>query len=509
LSITGSKSLFHADSVAASVGVVALATGTSRVLGLARGVALAWLIPQAQFGLFGIALLVVNVLLPLCSTGLYEGVARYTPRHEAGGTLGRFIIRSGLFATIAALAAAAVLWALADFVGPALFSTAGAASGQGLAEPVEGADAALMRASLICAVGLTAYHTLLGYLRGLQMFRAVATAELTVACVFTGMAVAAALYGHTSARALVITYAMSCAAVVLLLAPFLIRRAGGLAGQSVAVSPPPPRGLWTFSVWAAGTALLWHALAYYPMWYLLKVSDGQTVALFHAVRLVTQFVQVGAVVLTAVVAADINRRWEHQAREAIAPRLELLTKACLIVLLAGAAALSLARPIVMYVFPSRFAAGVSAYDPLVLFFWGVGVVGLVAIRLNVLERPRWVFCAWLVGAAVNVAAAYLFLGHPGGSATAPAQALPATAWAGVIGVSVALAVCAWSARREGLRLSRPAAALITAGISLGFGWLIALPVLCVVALLSLMTETVFTRAERGSLRSGLPWPRVR
>ena len=142
---------------------------------------MAWLIPQTQFGLFGVALLVVNVLLPLCGAGLYEGVARYTPRHEAGGTLGRFIIRSGLLSMTATLAAAALLWALAGVVGPVLFSAAGLASAHGSASSAGGANTALMRAALVCVVALTAYHTLLGFLRGLQMFRALAAAELTVA----------------------------------------------------------------------------------------------------------------------------------------------------------------------------------------------------------------------------------------------------------------------------------------------------------------------------------------
>ncbi len=78
----------------------------SRFVGLFRGVALAWLIPQGQFGLFGVALLVVNVLLPVCSAGLYEGVTRYVPWHESAGTLRRFLVRSSVLAVGLALAEA-------------------------------------------------------------------------------------------------------------------------------------------------------------------------------------------------------------------------------------------------------------------------------------------------------------------------------------------------------------------------------------------------------------------
>ena len=104
-----SDSLYSADSVVTSIGASAAVSVVSRLIGLVRGIALAWLIPQAQFGLFGVALLIVNVLLPLCSAGLYEGIGRYVPLHESAGTLRAFVIRSSLVVVVVALVATAVL----------------------------------------------------------------------------------------------------------------------------------------------------------------------------------------------------------------------------------------------------------------------------------------------------------------------------------------------------------------------------------------------------------------
>ncbi|MGB2986449.1 MAG: hypothetical protein WBE26_11265 [Phycisphaerae bacterium] len=501
MSVIRFNSLYRADSITTSVGASALASVLSRVIGLARGVALAWLIPQAQFGLFGIALLVVNILLPVCSAGLYEGVTRYAPFHESAGTLRKFVIRSSLLAMGIALATTAILALFAEPVGSVLFSKAQLASGAAESPVSQGAAGTLARASMVCVWALAAYHTLVGLLRGLRMFRAVGVAELSVSCLFTLLAILGALGGFTTASALIVAYAIACVVAVLVFAPGVMVRLGSAKPLTVEESRRPESSLLTYSAWAAGTAVLWHALSYYPMWYLLKVSDSATVGTFHAVRIITQFVQIGAVMLTAAVAANVTRAWEHRGRSATLPRLTLLTKACLIVLIVGAMVLSLARPFVMRLFPSTFAAGRAAYDPLVLFFLLVGIVGLVAVRFNLLEKPRLACLAWLVGAVVNVIASYTLL-TPAGDAGPVAQviALKSAAWAGVAGVVAALIVCIGLVRRENLTLDAPTLLLVAASFSVGFGWPVALPVVLLLIITTFATDLIFSPREWREMR---------
>ncbi len=496
--------LYRADSVATSVGLSAAASVISRLIGLARGVALAWLISQAQFGLFGVALLVVNVLLPLCSAGLYEGVTRYVPFHESAGALRKFVIRSSVLVFGVTLAVTVILGLLAQPVGSVLFSAARLATGPDMPAGENSAGGALMLVSLACVLTLALYHTLLGLLKGLRMFRAFSAAELLSAFLFAVLAVAGALRGFTTARALIAAYATACVVAVLVFTPGLLARLPRGDQPTGRESSRPTSSLLTYSAWAAGTAILWHALAYYPMWYLLKVSDSETVGTFHAVRIITQFVQIGAVLLIAVVAANVNRLWEHDGREVAEPRMRVLTKACLIALIAGASILSVLRPIVMRLFPSKFAVGAAAYDPLILFFLLVGIVGLVAVRLNVLEKPRHVCLAWLIGAVVNVAVSYLLLG-PAADATTSTQvsALQSAAWAGVAGVTAALVVCIGLVRMERLALDLPSMVLVVAAFSVGFGWSVALPVLALLLVATFVTGHVFTPQERADLRVSL------
>jgi len=488
----------------------------SRLVGFVRTAALAWMIPQAEFGLFGVALLIVNVLLPVCTGGLYEGVMRHVPFHESSGTLRRFLIKTSAWLLGILAGATTILFFAAEPCGSFFFSEAAspATVDRGISA-VSGSPSGLLRASLVCVVGLGVYQTLLGWFKGLRMFRALAAAEVVSSVLFAGLALGAAYQGFTSARAMIFAYAGACAVTVVVFAPGLITRLGaGRAesnqgpdriepDQSTELRSPGVRSyrLVSYSAWAAGTALAWHAMSYYPMWYLLKVSNGTTVGAFHAVRTITQLTQVGAAMLTAVVAAHVTRVWEHRGRDAAMPRLDLLTKAVLILLLIGATVLSMLRPLIMRLFPASFASGAVAYDALLMFFLLVGVVGLVAVRLNLVEKPRLVLAAWLVGAVVNVFFTHGMVraaSHAAGEIQA--GALSSAAWASVSGMLAATIVCIVAARREGLALKFPALALMAAMLSVALGWVIALPVAVVLIFVSMKTQIVFSEDDRAQMR---------
>jgi O-antigen/teichoic acid export membrane protein len=239
------------------------------------------------------------------------------------------------------------------------------------------------------------------------------------------------------------------------------------------------------------------------MWYLLKVSDNETVGTFHGVRLITQFIHIGAVMLTTIVAAHVTRAWEDKGREAAAARLGLLTKAGVVVFVLGATAMSLLRPLALWMFPEAFAAGRVAYNPLVLFFLLVGLVGLVAVRFNLLEKPRLACLAWLAGAVVNVLASYVLL-PPGHAATlSSTAALQAVAWAGVIGASATLGACVLLVSLQGLRLDRASLVMICAAFALAGGWLGGLLASMALIALLLTTRLLLSTAERAEFAASV------
>ena len=502
--------LLRPDSIAVSLGANTITVVAARGLGLVRGLILAWLLSREEFGLMGVAMLVANVLLPACTLGLYEGIARYTPQYESAGSLRRFAPQALVLTMTVVAGAVALLLLVAEPASRVLFAAGRAAQQLSEASSSATADTRLMLLVLVCVLTLAPHHSILALLRGLRMFRALSLMELLAAVAFTALAVVLPMAGYARAEAVIVAYAAANLVSTAAFAPGVLRyclREGG--EETVSRQMPSLRSqLLRFSVWAGGTAVLWHALAYYPMWHLLKVTDQGTVGTYNAVRMVTQVIQIGSVMLVSIVAANANRLWEHEGREAAAGQLSTLTKMSLLVILATAAALSAASSLLIKVLPSSFAQGLPLFSPLLLFFAIVGFVLLFTVRLNLLEKPRLVFFAWLLGAGANVAACRLLLGWPGGPSTSSSgYPLVAAAWAGVIGITVSAVTVVLLLQWLGFALSRNTLLLGLSLLSIGFGWIASVPVFLVVALLAWRTHLVFSDDEYQRLsavvRSGL------
>ena len=515
------RRLFEPDSVAVSVSVNTVALVLLRAVGLVRTIILAWLLAAEQFGLFGLSLLVINVLLPFCSAGLHEGVLRYAPLHEGRGTLRPFVARCGVLLAAFSVVSAAVLLLCSDVLEPILFETARAISAAGSDATTVVETTGLLRASLACVVTLAGYQTLIGLLKGLRMFRAGSVAELGTGVLFTVLAVTLPLMGYPTAKALLWSYALSNLVALAVFLPGLvaslpigadIAAGADLPAEAGVALERAPRGtppLLRYSLWAAATAVLWHALSYYPMWHLLRVTDQATVGYFHAVRAVTQLVQIVAAMLTAIVAAHAAALWEQQGREHATARLNLFTNGSLLLLFTGGTMLLIARPVVMRLFPATFAAGTAAYNLMLLSFLLVGAVGLLTVRLNLLEKPRLACLAWLGGVAVNVLVAFALLGPVTsgavssipGETIAGADALRSAAWASVAGVAVALSLV--TVLLAGVRYGPPASTLLlfVLALSVGVGWGLAVPMWLAALLLGGTTSAFFTSSQRTELRT--------
>jgi len=505
--MTLTKNLFQSDSIALSLGVNMSASIAQRGLGFARGIILAWLVSQGEFGLLGVALMVANLLMPICTVGLYEGIARYAPYHESGRTLLGFAVRSLLLTVGIAAAVTAILFVPAEAVGRFLFSAGTAATGQTGTDVAPPDPGALTRAVLICVFTMAPFHAVMALLKGLRMFRALSLMELTVALLFTLLAIGGAWAGLATARSVMIAYAVSNLVSVVVFAPGLLRSissSSGIEKRTNGDQRTLRSTLLAFSAWAGGTAILRHVTSCYPMWHLLKVSAQETVGTFHAVRMVTQLVGIGAVMLVSIVSANAARIWEHEGREPAVARLVMWTKATLLGLFGAAVCLSVACPLIMRVLPRSFGEGVAAFDVMLLLFLLISFVLLIAVRVNLIEKPRMVFVAWAVGMVVSVIACCVLLGDPLGQTDAPVTgALQSTAWAGVVGIGAAALTLLGLCARESLAPTRSTLLLAVCCISVGFGWWLSVPVLAVVSLASCFTQVIFTGKERAALLSGL------
>ncbi|MCH7597194.1 MAG: oligosaccharide flippase family protein, partial [Planctomycetes bacterium] len=494
------RGLYRADAMATSLGAGTASSVACRVIGLGRGVALAWLLTPSQFGLLGVALLLANVFTPICAAGLYEGIARYAPKHEVAGALRAFVTRAGLVVVVVAVSVGGALILLGSAqLGPIFFVAEQVTSGEGPAVPNSAVGASssvtLTQLVLVCAIALAVYQSMLGLFQGLRMFRVRAVAELLAAILFTLIAVTLAWQRSATASTVMFSYAAASVVAVLALAPGLVSRAFSMAGQDSPLAAGSVKALMKYSGWMAGTALVWHALCYYPMWYLLKVSGPEAVAPFHAARMVAQLLQVGAAVLIAVVTATVTRTWEQRGRDEAADELNVLTKAALVVFLVGGTLLLLAKPLVLGMFPEALAVGNSAYAPLLLFFLLAGVLSVLSIRLTLVEKPGLVLVAWLAGAFVNVVVSYALI-QSNDDASSPTSVIGLAAWSSVAGIAMAVAVCLLLIHLQGLGVCGRCWVLMAAALAVGFGWPFALPVAIVIVALALRTTTLFSHEER-------------
>jgi O-antigen/teichoic acid export membrane protein len=245
-------------------------------------------------------------------------------------------------------------------------------------------------------------------------------------------------------------------------------------------------------MWAAAAAVIWQALQYYPMWYLQKTHGPMLTAVFGSVRMITQIVVVGAVTVVAVVQTSITKQWESQSREAADRRLALAYKATSLLMLAGCVAFAMAAGPIMRLFPPSYGIGTRIVPLCLLFFLISSHLTFLAIHFALIERMRDLFWPWALGLTGNVVLSALFV-TPDRPAT---DAIVSAAWAGSLGLSLALAAAIALLRWE----RRP----IDAGTVIFWIAIYILPLplaaqcLLFAVLLVLVTATgiVFTSAEK-------------
>ncbi|MBI4579060.1 MAG: oligosaccharide flippase family protein [Planctomycetes bacterium] len=532
----GSHRLFRPESASRSLGFYIPATAAARAIGLARGILLARLISEHEFGLFQITILTINVLNPLCALGLNEGITRYVPMYETRGTLRPYLRRVVPFIAAVALLTSAILFAAAQPVGRLIYATVPASGGGPGADPEAVATwTGLTRIAAGTTFGIVVYFLLLAILKGLRMFRAVSLLELLNNLLFTLLTIVVACSGRPTAGAMT---ACGLASVVLLVPLFAFpmrrtivdtpsrsesraststtstdeERAAGFipahdeidvpflasqpSGEVTADATAPIVQLLRFSFWAAVTAVIWQALQYYPMWFLQKTHGPSVTAVFGGVRLITQAVVVGAVTVVAVVQTSVTKTWEAEGHAPADRRLRLAYKATSLLMLVGCVAFAAAAGPIMRLFPRSYGIGVAIVPLCLMFFLISGHLTFLAIHFALIEKMRHLLWPWALGLVGNAVFGLLLVSPR----IPPAQALVGAAWAGNLGITAGLLVTVWLLYRE----RRPidiGTIVLWAAI-----YVLALPVwtqligTALILLLAAASPAIFTREEKHEIR---------
>ncbi|NLX21536.1 MAG: oligosaccharide flippase family protein [Phycisphaerae bacterium] len=492
--------IFTAKGVGPALGVYLPSAATYRLVGLARGVILSWLLTEWEFGVFQVALLTVNILVPLCSAGTYDALARYVPQYEARHMLQGYLRRATPCALLMTCLLVGIATVLAEPMGSFVFgSLADADLSAGAANQLP-----LTRWTLAATLAVAGYMILLAIVRGLRMFWAVSVMELVSNLAFTGSTLLVALAGYPLAISMLTCYAGTYIIVTLVFSVLLWRRLRHMPDQRSVVEEhttgrtigPVLDQMLRYSLWTALAAVMWHALFYYPLWYLQKTNGPEVTAVFAGVRLITQAVIIAAASITTVLQTSVTRTWESIGHESADRQLGLAHKAAWLLILAGCAALIAAGPLIIALFPAGYAAGLTIVAPSVALYAIGAQLLFLTIHFILIEKTRYLLVLWLSGALGNAAFATWMI-RPELTAD---QALTAAAWSGVLGTGVALVgtlVALWIERR-------PVEARMLLLIASTYLLALPLPALLVAVGILLLaagaTPMVFSRNERRELR---------
>ncbi len=509
--------LFQSLPLGRALGTYLPATGAFRVINFGRVLLLTWWMSQHQFGLLNMILLVVNVLTPLCSLGLIEAVTRYVPQYEVAGQLRWFVRRASrllLGVTAGSLLLMVVFsGALGDFFYAQIFTETDA---QGRANPYAG-QLALISAATIGL--LVAYFLLLSIMKGLRMFRALAMTELVHCLGFLGLSILAIVIGRLSALSLTVMYGLSLAIPLAWFGARLVASLRAWPAAPPAISEGLTRKLLRFSIWTTLAGVTWQILVYYPAWFLNKVHGHEAVAVFSAVRQVGQFILVGAVAISTVVATNVTKTWESEGRLAAERKLSLAFRSAGLALLMACIGLALLSESIMRMFQPAYRPGAAVLPLQLLFFLIAAYLAFLPLSFQLIEKTRYLLWPWAVGVSANVLLALWLAGpylpvvretrlwqavSPYATAVFPSgfsdpQGLDNASWCGVLAIALALVMCLILMRAERCRLDRGMYVIILAAALLAMDWRIMITGALVLLVLTWRTSLVFSPQDRVEL----------
>ncbi len=544
--------LFRSTTMSQSMGAYLPATVAARVLNLARILLLAWTMRLHEFGLLQMILIVVNVLTPLAGAGLHDALVRYVPMYEEHGGLARLARMSlGLMAAIGVFVVG-VMVAFAEPLGRFFFVELGREAPAGVELTTMTALPVTMLTAGLIAVQCV-YFYLLSLAKGLRMFVALSWLELSHSILFLAGAGAAIAFGWISALALGAVYGAS---IVLPSLYFGVRMAGVVRRQQSQTrppdSPPGPAGLpasgalasrlLRYGLWAMLAGVTWQVLLTFAAWNLGKKQGHDAMAIFGAVRQLSQFILVAAVALSTVVMTAVIKTWESRGPEAAERQLSLAFRGCGLGLLMGCGVLAVTREWIMLAFRPDYAVAAPTLPLHLLFFLLGAYLAFLPGHFYLREKARMAFWPWAAGVAINVAlAAWLVpvagvasagAGQPAFRAVSSAASaasivltaglegpfgLGAAAWCAALAMLAATALCAALVRLRCTRLDGGTWIVLASAPLLALRPALLMAGMAILLVLALTTGAIFSRDERRrvaaflreSLRHALPARRGR
>jgi O-antigen/teichoic acid export membrane protein len=487
--VTGSAlgSPLRADTLADSVLLLMAAMVLQRAIGFGREVSFCRWLGAEELGCWDMAFSFLMLTAPLAVLSLPGTFGRYVERYRQSGQLQALVRRTALFcaggAVLAALGIALARRPLACLI---------------FAAPERAGLVALLAAGLPVVVAFNYFICLATALRNMRLVCAI---ELVSSALFAVFGVGLLLGGAATAGSMVLAYVAACLACVL----------GGLAWLA-RVWPRLPQGgdrappgeLWSrllpLAVWIMTINLLWNlfdVVGRYMIVHCWAGSPAEALAEVGNYR-TARVLPLLLASLTAFVASAALPHWSHDweagRRTRVSDRLNLLLKIWSMVLVAGAAAVLLAAPLLFQgLLGGRYSGGFRVLPwTLCCATW----FGLTMIAQNYLwcaERAGLASLAALIGVVVNVALSFLLL---------PGMGLLGAVLAAAAANATALGLVLLASRRLGFQVHRGTVATLFLPLAVSLGPWIALAVWAAFALEIAGSDRLWSRQEKQEVLAG-------
>jgi PST family polysaccharide transporter len=438
---TATRRVVQADTLAASVVILLIATVVQRTVGFGRSVLYcSWLSPDA-LGQWEMVYSFLMLAAPLAVLGVPGSFGRYAEHYRQRGHLRTFLHRAALWTGACTAAALVLIECFAPELSTLLF---------GLPD-----DAALVRGIGICLASVILHHTLTALLAGLRLYRIVSAMNFAQSLLFAGISLGL-MWREPNVANIVIGYSIAC----------VIASIGAIiwAWPALIHLEPAPDALPHGAFWAKLLRFAFFVWVSNLLAQLFAVVDRYM--LVHCAGLSPAEALVGRRINTAVKLMSLGS------------------------LAAGACILAVAPFLFHVVLEGRYDEGLQ-----VLPWTLAGCVwyGIYTIAQNYLwcaERARLATAPLALGLIVNVALNFALL---------PSMGLHGAVIATAASTALCLVAVILFSARHGMHVARGTWLIVMAPASIGFGTDIALATCSILVIASCATNVVFTADERREL----------
>jgi len=389
-------SALRTDTLADTVVILLALTAVQRVVGFVRGVLFCRWLDPLELGEWDMAFGFLLLASPLIVLGLPGTFGRYVERYRQQGQLRPFLARMALLSTCLMTLGVTTMALAGTWVSELVF---------GRPDRVE-----LVRLIAACLAIVVTHNFLMELFTALRMARLVSTLHFIHSLAFAGIGTALIVGWHATAASVVLAY--GAASLLCVLGSLVhLRRvwraaeapASALSHQSL-LARLLPFALW---IWLASwLANMFDMADRYMLVHYSGLQAAEALAQvgnYHSSRVVPMLLVSVAALLAGVALPHISHDWEAGRRDVVSQRVNLMLKLTGFCLLAGAAIIQLAAPLLFeHAFQGKYSGGLSVFPWTLAYCVWFGLIGTVQNYLWCAEKARLVSLAMLAGLVINV-----------------------------------------------------------------------------------------------------------